>query len=156
MTYFHSHILPPIEFTYRIFLPLVLILVSNIMIIIRLFEAKHRINVFDYKITLTLLAISGLYLITQIPTCAFLVYRQYVEHLDKRANYKLFMISAHCFAAVNNALNGLIYGLTSKLFREESHKVFCFFKYSVEPKPSTRKWEWRVPNTGLSEDRGLR
>ena len=131
-SYFASHILPPLRLAYRIFVPFIAILVTNICIIIKLARRKLGNAGTDYKITVTLISVSVLYLVTQAPMTVYAIVAPRLNlaesSREKQALFRLYWCLVSNFSVINNAGNFALYCFTGSRFRQELWEIFCFWR----------------------------
>ena len=128
-SYFLTHILPNIQNAIFTYCPLVLIFLINISIIVKLACRKMGNQGSGSKITLTLVAISILYLITQTPIAVYISFYRKQDWAKTspltKVKFNYYWCLTSNLAIVNNAGNFVLYCMTGAPFREQLAKIIC-------------------------------
>ncbi len=138
-SYFTQTIVPHLMNLYKIYIPLVIIFITNICIIAKLASRKFGQEESGSKITITLISVSVLFLITQIPMAAFVIWRQTQiwtkKSLRQQVMSLFYWTVVSNISIINNSGNFILYCLTGARFRGELLGIICFWRTKI---PSTK------------------
>ncbi|XP_067667131.1 probable G-protein coupled receptor 139 [Haliotis asinina] len=118
------------------FLPFVVLLLFNILIIINLL--KHRqvltstmtkddqqMRSSHRKLAITLLSVSFAWIVTTMPSTLFLVFKPRPVSVSHAAQQQLVRVICYSLMYVNHAINFGLYCITGNRFRHELNRLLC-------------------------------
>ena len=139
-TYFVKGIWTWIDFSVSSFVPFVVIVICNAIIIYKIFQARKSreicMNVQQVKgqekmmqLSVTLVTISFVFLLCTCPTTVYFIVEPYWKGVDSsprsKASRYLTHTVAHFLFYLNSAINFILYCVTGPSFRQELARVVC-------------------------------
>ena len=159
--FLYRDVLPWVHLTLYSFLPFVLLLAFNILIILSL--VKHRQLITSQmtkddrrtrynhrKLAVTLLCISFVWMITTTPSALFTVLRLKPKTASQSATVFFVKVICYMFMYINHSINFFLYCITGQAFRRQLVKLMCrMCRRRQKPKP---KLMFRASRSGSRQE----